>query len=260
MNPELSIVVPTCDRAGLLRRCLAALTDGVQCPFEIIVVDGASTDGTAAVLDEFAGALGERLVVIRESQRNGFVRAANAGFAAARGRFLTWINDDARPLAGALDAAVSQLSYSPADVGLLAMFHRWYSVRNVAYETVRDGIVYRLCHIRGTLYANFALGRRETFQGLGWFDERFYFNGADPDLSLKAWHAGLRVEPAYGAMIDHDEHADTRRQSDGERGDADNAALFGKWDLPAKNPWRNDFDAERPCTLRGLREGAAVAA
>ena len=109
--------------------------------------------------------------------------------------------------------------------------------------------------MRGTLYANFAIGRRETFERLGYFDERYFLYAADPDLSLKAWHAGLRVEPAYLAYIDHDEHADDRRVVDADRGKADNERLFAKWDLPAKNPYRNDFDAACPCTLRGLRDG-----
>lgn len=260
MNPDLSIVVPTCNRAQLLRQCLGSLRQGTQSNFEIIVVDGASEDGTTTVLDEAAGVLGDRLVVIREGQRNGFVRAANAGFAAARGQWLTWINDDARPLPGSLDAAIEQLQHSPTNVGLLAMFHRWHTTRNVAYETVRDGVTYRLCHVRGTLYANFAIGRRETFASLGFFDERFYFNAADPDLSLKCWHAGLRVEPAYGALIEHDEHDDQRRTCDNQRAAADNTALFAKWDLPPKNPWMNDFDPQQPCTLRGLRQSIALAA
>jgi GT2 family glycosyltransferase len=260
MTPELSIVVPTCERAGLLRRCLASLVAGVECEHEIIVVDGASTDGTASVLSEARSILGERLVVIREMQRGGFVRAANAGFAAARGRCLTWINDDARPLPGALDAAVGQLHRSPPGVGLLAMFHRSNATRNVAYEADQGGQRYRLFHVRGTLYANFAMGRADTFNRLGFFDQRFYVNGADPDLSLKAWHAGLRVEPAMESMIDHDEHVDARRYGDADRGAGDNAALFAKWDLPPRDPWRNTFDPAHPCTLRGLRSGNAIAA
>ena len=43
---DLSIVIPTCNRAEFLRRNLASLRD-VRCSFEVIVVDGASEDGTA---------------------------------------------------------------------------------------------------------------------------------------------------------------------------------------------------------------------
>jgi GT2 family glycosyltransferase len=300
--PELSIIVPTCDRADLLDRCLSGIVQNTRCDFEIVVVDGASTDHTWHVLDQAKRELGDRLQVIFEDNREGFVRAANKGFRAARGRHLTWLNDDARPLPGAYTNAIAQLYTGPATIGLVALFHRWHSPRNVAYEKIavdnptvtttsgpcaladkngesrslksmRSAIgpeagvtgepasaLYQLCHVRGTLYANFAVGRREVFEQLNFFDERFVFYAADPDLSLKAWHAGLSVIPAQASFIDHDEYADDRRSTDAAQGRQDNAALFAKWDLPPVNPRRNDFDPKHPCTIRGLRSNVAKAA
>lgn len=255
---DLSVVIPTCDRADSLRACLAAVRDTAACEYELVVVDGASGDHTPGVLEWARGEFGDRLKVIHEGRREGFVKAANKGFRAATGRNLMWLNDDARPLPGALDAAVRQIDAAGIGVGFLALFHHWHSERNVAYETRLGGQVYRLCHVRGTLYANFAVGRRATFDRLGYFDERFTLCGADPDLSLKAWHAGLRVEPAYGAVLDHDESDDDRRAGESPRRASDNDALFAKWDLPPKNPNRNDFDPTRPCTLRGLRSPIAA--
>ncbi|HEX4796123.1 MAG TPA: glycosyltransferase [Humisphaera sp.] len=257
---DLSIVIPTCNRATLLSRGLSALQEGVGCSFEVIVVDGASEDGTRDVLDQARDQFGDAMKVIRETRREGFVRAANKGFRAATGRNLTWLNDDARPLPGSLDNAVAQMDAADDGVGFLAMFHRWHSTRNVAYETVHNDEVYRLCHVRGTLYANFAMGRRVTFERLNYFDERYFFFAADPDLSLKAWHAGLRIEPAYASLIEHDEHDDDRRFIDTPRGQEDNQKLFAKWDLPPKNIRRNDFDPANPCTLLGLRSTSAIAA
>jgi GT2 family glycosyltransferase len=249
---DLSIVIPTCNRADLLERSISSLCDDVQCSFEVIVVDGASEDRTGEVLASARKTLGGRLTVIREDRRDGFVRAANKGFRAGVGRNMIWLNDDARPLPGTLDAAVRQIDDAAADVAFLAMFHRYAAQKNVAYHTMHEGREYRLCHVRGTLYANFPIGRRETYCSLGYFDERFYFYGADPDLSLKAWHAGLRVEPAYACYVDHEQHDDDRRAQDNSVGREDNQKLFAKWDLPDKNPYRNDFDPSRPCTLRGL--------
>jgi GT2 family glycosyltransferase len=257
--PELSIVVPTCQRAELLERCLWSVERGIHCDYEIIVVDGASTDATAAVLGRARQRLGDRLQIIREERREGFTKAINKGFRAATGRYITWLNDDARPLPGTLDQAIEQMSQSKADVGLVALFHAWNGTRSVAYETRIGGGVYRLLHIRGTLYANFGLGRRETFAALGYFDERFFIYGADPDFSLKVWNAGMKVEPAYMTAIDHDEHEDARRHADANRGKEDNDRLFAKWNLPVKNLIRNDFDPAHPCTLLGRNDAAAMA-
>ena len=256
---DLSIVLPTCNRAALLDAALASIDVGTRCAYELIVVDGASADDTSDVLARAQRMLGDRLRVIREEKREGFVRAANKGFRAATGRCLTWLNDDARPLPGSLDLAVQQIDGSGQDVAFVAMFHRWHSTKNVAYETVHRGETYRLCHVRGTLYANFPVGRRETFERLDYFDERFFVCAADPDLSLKAWHAGIRIVPAYGAIVEHDELNDDRRAGDSSFAEQDNAKLFDKWDLPPKNPLRNDFNPARPCTLRGLRSNALAA-
>lgn len=218
------------------------------------MVDGASTDDTPAVTAQARDRLGDRFQLIREEKREGFVKGANKGFAVARGRNIIWLNDDARPLPGALDLAVEQIDAEPADVAFVALFHRWNSARNIAYEMAHNGRLYRLCHVRGTLYANFPIGRRETYRRLCYLDERFFFYAADPDLSLKAWYIGMRVVPSWGAMIDHDEHDDDRRIQDAARAGQDNAKLFQKWDLPEKTAYYNDFDPANPCTLRGLQE------
>ncbi len=256
---DLSIILPTCNRAALLDRCLTTLARNIACDYEIIVVDGASTDRTPDVLDRACDLFDDRLTWIREEKRQGFVKAANLGFRAATGRYLTWLNDDARPLPDAYDNAIKQLDKRPVQTGLVALFHRWNSPRNIAFERHVNQTAYQLCHVRGTLYANFAVAHREIFEQLDYFDERYRFYGADPDFSLKAWHAGLKVEPAINSFIDHDLHEDDRREADADQGKRDNAKLFAKWDLPPVNPHKNDFDPRHPCTLlRGHRRNPAA--
>ncbi len=257
---DLSIILPTCNRGSLLSRCIETIAADVRCNWELIVVDGASSDDTWDRLVRHHRDLGDRIKIIREEKRRGFVKAMNEGFLHARGRNLMWLNDDARPLPGALDNAVQQIDRVPADVAFLSIFHRWHASKNTAYQTDHNGATYSLCHIRGTLYANFPIGRREMFDRLGYFDEQFVFCAADPDLSLKAWFNGYRVEPAWGVCIDHDEFQDTRRNDDLTHMQADNARLFAKWNLPERNPYKNDFDAATPCTLRGMKDAVRIAA
>jgi len=249
---DLSIVIPTVNRADSLKACLAAVRESTGQNYEVIVVDGASSDGTAGILAEARGELGEHLCVITEQCREGFVRAANKGFRAARGRYVTWLNDDARPLPGSLDRAVECVGGTSDRVGLAAMFHSTPVSGNVAVAVSHRGRTYHVLHVRGTLYANFGVGSRELFERLGYFDERYFLNAADPDFSLKVWDAGFSVAPAFGALIDHDEIADHRRKVDVNCGATDNAKLFAKWELPDRHP-RQVFDARDPCTLRGLR-------
>ncbi len=255
---DLSIIIPTCNRAPLLRRCLEAIRENTQCRYEVIVVDGASSDDTPIVLAEAQDLMGDRLTVIVENRREGFVRAANKGFRDAVGRCVTWVNDDARPMGDSLDNAVEQIDRSPATVGVVAMYHHYDGKKNIAYSAEHAGQTYHLLHVRGTLYANFGVGRRTTWRDLGFFDERYFLNAADPDLSLKAWYAGLTVIPAENSFVDHDEHADVRRAQDSFRAQEDNAKLFAKWNLPPKNTARNDFDFNNPCKLIGLQSAMAA--
>jgi GT2 family glycosyltransferase len=255
---DLSIVIPTCNRAASLARCIAAVRASTRASIEIVAVDGASDDGTPAVLSAARDLMGERLQVIREDRREGFVRAANKGFRAARGKHLMWLNDDARPLPGALDAALGQLAFSPHTVGMVALFHAGHTQKNVAFEAPHLGRRFHVLHVRGTLYANFGIASRTLFERLDYFDERYFLYGADPDFSLRVWDAGLSVVPAFGALIDHDEVQDGRRAADRDRSATDNAQLFEKWDLPEPNPHFNEFDQTRPCTLRGLRRSKAA--
>ncbi|HEX8324947.1 MAG TPA: glycosyltransferase [Tepidisphaeraceae bacterium] len=255
---DLTIVLPTCNRAALLQNALKSIVRQTTCSFELIVVDGASNDATFAVLQPFQHLLGDRMSVFGESRRGGFVKACNLGLRAARGRNLCWLNDDARPVGAALDRAVELVDRDAANV--LAMFHHWQSPKNVAHQADHAGRTFSLCHVRGTLYANFPIARRTTFERLGFLDERFRFCAADPDFSLSAWNAGLQVKPAWDVCIDHDQHADDRREEDSPAMMADNARLFEKWDLPAKNLTQNDFDPHQPCTLRGLRTTDRLAA
>ena len=87
--PRLSVVVPTHDTRELTSRCLAALA-AVPEPLEVLVVDDASSDGTAEAL-----AVGfPQVAVLRCPTSVGFTRAANLGLARARGEIVLLLNSD----------------------------------------------------------------------------------------------------------------------------------------------------------------------
>ncbi len=241
----VSIVVPTFNRLERLERCIDNIRRNVVHASEVIVVDGGSTDGTRDWLSRQSD-----LGVILEPWREGAVRAFNKGFRAATGHYLMWLNDDAYPLPGSVEAAVAMIEGpDPADIGIVAFYHNWHSERNVLDRVERDGETYELCHIRGYPYANFGLIRRSLLEKVGYADERYYFFGFDPDLSLKVQlEEGLGVIGCRSALIHHDEFHDERKQDDLAVGEEDNAKLFAKWDLPP----RGDYPDPRPAYLKML--------
>lgn len=233
-RPIVSIVVPTFNRCTRLRRCIDKIRQNVTASYEIIVVDGGSTDGAR----EWLADQGD-LRVILEPAREGAVRAFNKGFRVASGEYVMWLNDDAYPLPGSVEAALEMLERSDlTDVGMVAFYHNWHSPRNVLDRVEYNGESFELCHVRGHPYANFGLLRRELLERVGFADERFYFFGFDPDLSLKIqFEEGLKVVGCRRALIFHEEHHDERKCEDLNVGAADNEKLFAKWKLPPRGAY-----------------------
>ncbi len=246
----VSIVVPTCNRLWRLQRCIDKIRLNVHNPHEIIVIDGASTDGTRAWLATQHG-----LRVIQEPRREGAVRALNKGFRAATGQYVLWLNDDAYPLPGSVEAAIAMIERPDlSDVGMVAFYHNWDSEHNVLDRVEDNGVSYEFCHVRGYPYANFGLIRRALLEKVGFADERYFFFGFDPDLSLKVQlNEGLRVFGCRRALIHHDQYHDDRKRADLRIGLEDNAKLFAKWDLPPPGGFRDPVpEYRRMLFKRGL--------
>jgi glycosyltransferase involved in cell wall biosynthesis len=113
-TPLLSVVIPTWNRARLvcdaINSALAQRTGAVQ----VIVVDDASTDSTAELLErEF----GPQLYVLRLEHRRGPGGARNAGARLARGEFVAFLDSDDVWLPGKLDEELKVFAHLPdADV------------------------------------------------------------------------------------------------------------------------------------------------
>ena len=117
----LSVVIPTLDKEPLLRRTLAALATqepGPDRPWEIVVVDDGSRDGTAAYLAAAAAAPGSRLRVVSPGRNVGRARARNLGVGASRGRWVLFLDDDIVAPPGLL-AAHLELLEAAAGVGTI---------------------------------------------------------------------------------------------------------------------------------------------
>lgn len=92
MPPRFSVVIPTHNRAAALRRALDDVLAQRFSDLEVVVVDDGSTDGTPASLSEISDPR-VRLLVLQHQGPGG---ARNSGAAAARGDWLTFLDDDDR--------------------------------------------------------------------------------------------------------------------------------------------------------------------
>ncbi len=113
--PLVSVIMPTYNRAELLRRSVLSVLAQTYRNLELIVVDDCSTDHTQQVLSEFADA---RLIVQRRAQNGRAAAARNDGLRAARGTLIAFQDDDDIWLPHKLQCQVDAMLAAGEGVGL----------------------------------------------------------------------------------------------------------------------------------------------
>jgi glycosyltransferase involved in cell wall biosynthesis len=111
-NPLISVVIPSLNQGAYIEQAIESVLSQAHQPFELIVVDGGSNDGTIAVLEKF----GSRIAYWRSAPDGGPAAALNDGFAHARGDIFGWLNADDFFLPGAFAKVARAFATSPADV------------------------------------------------------------------------------------------------------------------------------------------------
>jgi GT2 family glycosyltransferase len=98
--PRVSVIIPIHGKLAYTVACLRSLAHhAAQATFEVIVVDDASPDNSAATLAQING-----LRLHRNETNMGFIGSCNAGVLAARGEFLLFLNNDTQVTTCWLDA------------------------------------------------------------------------------------------------------------------------------------------------------------
>jgi len=185
MAKEVSIVLPTYNQAYYLPDALDGIFAQTYPHYELIVVNDGSTDATAQVLAHYRRLCDFTIV---EQENQGLPRALNAGFARARGEYLTWTSSDNVMLPEMLSVLVQELDGDPM-VGLV------YADFYLMDEEGRDmGCFDTVDYDRHwLLYTNLVhccfLYRRECKERLGGYDPEFIY-GED-------WEYWIRISQHY---------------------------------------------------------------
>lgn len=129
MAIKLSICIATLNRAAFIGATLESIISQATSDCEIVVVDGASTDGTHQVVSAYAGRFG-RLRYIRQSQNNGIDRDYDRAVELARGEYCWLFSDDDLLKPGAVEAVLRVLQ-DDFSLVLVNGEHRDLTMRNV---------------------------------------------------------------------------------------------------------------------------------
>ncbi len=93
--PLVSVIIPTCDRGHLLPRAVASVLAQTEPDFELLLVDNNRREPPLATQPAAAAWLADpRVQVVQPGMRRNAATARNAGLAAARGEWITYLDDD----------------------------------------------------------------------------------------------------------------------------------------------------------------------
>ena len=232
MSAAIAVVIVNFNAGEALDATLRSLAGGLQGrPWEAVVVDNASTDGSEAAVARVGDS---HVRLVRRSANEGFARGVNTGIAATTGPLVLVLNPDCVLTMGAgsllaaelerharcaivgpriLDTDGTLQQSARGDPTLLTglfgrrgLLSRWFPAARVvrrnlaAAEAVRSsGSSMAVDWVSGACM----LARREALFAVGGFDERYFLYWEDADLCRRLRNAGWHVRYVGGAVVTH---------------------------------------------------------
>lgn len=245
---KLSVVIPTCNRAPLLRRLLAQLAAQTAHGFEVRVVD----DGSTPPVDLKDLRVPYPLHLLR--QRNaGAAAARHAGVLASQGEVILFIDDDMQVAPDFVEqhlrahqqhgraVVLGRIRADPALSGM-PLFERWHAV---LLDRKAEDIRSRTLPVRGNLlFTGNASLRREDYLAVGGFDTTLE-NSEDVELGLRLEKAGVSFVFSEKAFTLHgSDHTslDKWRRRARRYGSIDHRIAERHPELRHASPWRFALD------------------
>jgi GT2 family glycosyltransferase len=259
-TPLISVIVVNWNRRDLLRCCLESLANQENAPpYEVIVVDNGSSDGSISLLEGLGAAIRFPLGIIRNGENRGFCAANNQGIERARGEWIALLNNDAEARPGWLSTMYRVVRERPG-YGMVAC-------KILVYEDPRKidkagHLIYldgqnrgrgsgqidqgQFDRVEDALWPDgcAAMYRTSMLREIGGFDEDLFAYADDAELGLRARIAGWKCVYAPDAVVLHHRGStlglfSSRRLELIER----NRILLAVRHFPLRLLWSNGFYA-----------------
>lgn len=205
----VSIIIPLYNQAAYTQQCLESLVASTTSDYEVVLVDNASSDETADLLQSLEG----DVRIIRNAENLGFARACNQGAAVAQGQYLLFLNNDTLLLPGWLEPLTAVLDQE-ADVAVVGakLLLPNGTLQHAGVELVENRLngvsltpLHRYYGFSGdyppanvkedckVVTGAAMLIRKDAFEVVGGFDENYWNGYEDVDLCFKMLQHGWRV-------------------------------------------------------------------
>lgn len=179
--PLVTVVTPSYQQGHFIRATIESVLAQDYPRIEYIVMDGGSTDATAAIAGEYAS----RLRFISEPDR-GQSHAINKGFRMARGSIVAWLNSDDILLPGAVSAGIRGLLAHP---GAGYVYGEGYTLDASGgitgrFPHTRPPDLWRLACLYDYILQQSVFFRKRAVEDVGFLDESLHW-GLDWDLLIR---------------------------------------------------------------------------
>ncbi len=176
---DLSIVVVTWNRKDMHEKCISSILNNTPRPFELIVVDNGSTDGTVECLRKF-----EDVTLIELDKNYGKGVAANIGIKKAKGKWICYLDGDIILPKGWFEKVVSAYR-SLENPGWITLPYE----DTVLQSEYKVGEIYEMDSVDGGM----VFAERSVWEDLGGFVEDKLYGGIDTEYVARARKKGLKV-------------------------------------------------------------------
>jgi len=188
------IVIPVLDQLKMTKRCIEALMAKTALPYGLILIDNGSTAETKRYLEDVKKAHAH-IVLIRNEENAGWVKALNQGIEASSAGYICAMNNDAIVMTEGWLSKLIDIAESEQDIGLI---NPTFEIKNK--ERFLDAPFVEVDFCRGYC----VVIKRRVIDEVGLFDEAYgigYYD--DDDYSVRAIRAGFRCVRAQGVFVEH---------------------------------------------------------
>lgn len=211
-SPLVTCIIPVFNGERFIAECLESVFQQTYRRIEVVVVNDGSTDGTKAVLNQYAS----RIKVI-DQDNAGMTIARNRGVEASLGGILAFLDADDLWLAEKTEIQIAKLAANPG-VGICTCMMENFWDEEVAEEAdLLRGSKYdgpRMSTIQGMIF------RREMFNRMGGINPEIEHN-SEVDVLSRAREKGIPVAHVDRVLVRRRIHANNASRARGERGRAD---------------------------------------
>ena len=207
----LSVITINRNNAAGLEKTMQSVLSQTRADYEYVVVDGASTDGSVAVIERLAPAFGDRLKWISEPDK-GIYNAMNKGIGMAKGDYLLFLNSGdylvSENVVKKVSLALVKEGFPPIMYGNLVMVSSDSQTRRIS-SLGDDGITFRTLYSTSLPHPSSFI-RRSLFDKYGLYDESlkwmtekiFVCDGTRlPDAVLLTYYTVEQVKGKKGYAI-----------------------------------------------------------